>query len=66
VVEEEVWAFIGLVINMGLIQLPDMKDYWSQDFVCQVPFFSMTFTGKRFSEICWMLHLETLPQMIIV
>jgi hypothetical protein len=47
---------------MGLIQLPDMKDYWSQDFVCQVPFFSLIFTRKRFYEILWLLHLGTLPQ----
>jgi hypothetical protein len=62
VVEEEMWALIGAIINMGLIQLPDMKDYWSEDFVCHVPFFSVTFTRKRFFEIFWMLHLETLPK----
>jgi hypothetical protein len=31
VVEEELWVFIGVVINVELFQLPDMKDYWSQD-----------------------------------
>jgi hypothetical protein len=46
-VVEQMWAFIGVIIDVGLIQLPDMKDCWSKDFVCQVPFFSMIFTGKK-------------------
>ena len=58
-VEEEMLAFWGLIINMGVIHLPYVKDYWSQQFVCRVPFFGEVFTRKRFLQIFWMLHLET-------
>jgi hypothetical protein len=61
-VEEEMWAFIGVKISMGLAEVPDVEDYWSKDFVYQLPFFSMIFTSKRFFEIFWLLHLETLHQ----
>jgi len=30
VVEEDMLAFLGLIINMGVIHLPSVKDYWSQ------------------------------------
>jgi len=44
---------------MGVIHLPYVKDYFSQQFVSRVPFFGEVFTTKRFLEIFWMLHLET-------
>jgi hypothetical protein len=31
-VEEEMLVFLGLIINMGVIHLPHVKDYWSQQF----------------------------------
>jgi len=52
-------VFLGLIINMGVIRLPYVKDYWSQQFVCRVPFFGEVFTRKHFLQIFWMLHLET-------
>jgi hypothetical protein len=30
--EVEMWTFLGPVVSMGVILLPDRKDYWSQDF----------------------------------
>ena len=39
VAEEEILAFLAFIINMGVIHLPYVKDYWSQQFVCRVPFF---------------------------
>jgi hypothetical protein len=35
----EVKAFLGLIINMGLIPLPDIKDYWSSEWTTQTKFF---------------------------
>jgi hypothetical protein len=32
-------AFLGLITNMGLIPLPDIKDYWSSDWATQIKFF---------------------------
>jgi hypothetical protein len=28
----EFWCFLATVINMGIIGLPNMKDYWSQEW----------------------------------
>jgi hypothetical protein len=53
------WHFCGLIINMGVINLPYVKEYWSQQFVHRVPFFGEVFTRKCFLQIFWMLHLET-------
>jgi hypothetical protein len=59
VVEEEILAFLGLIINMGVIYLPYVKDYWSQQLICRGPFFGEVCTRKLFLQIFWMLHLET-------
>jgi hypothetical protein len=58
VVGKEMLAFLGLIINMGVIHLPYVK-HMSQQFVCRVSFFGEIFTRKRFLQIFWMLHLET-------
>ena len=54
---DELLAFIGVVIAMGIIQLPEMSDYWSTSPITQVPWFSTIFTGKRFFTILANLHL---------
>jgi hypothetical protein len=59
VFEEEILAFLGFIINMGVIHLPYVKDCWSQQFVCRVPFFGKVFTRKSFLRIYWMLNLKT-------
>jgi len=37
------WEFLDLVISMGVIHLPYMKE-----FVCRVPFIGEVFTRKHF------------------
>jgi hypothetical protein len=58
-VEEEMREFLDLVISMRVINLPYMEEYWSQEFVCRVPFVGEVFTRKHFLHIFWMLYLET-------
>ena len=53
----ELLAFIGVCIAMGIIQLPAMSDYWSTSPITQVPWFSTIFTRKRFFMILANLHL---------
>ncbi|KCZ80152.1 hypothetical protein H312_02454 [Anncaliia algerae PRA339] len=31
-------AFFGVVLNLGTIYLADIKDYFSKDFTCNIPF----------------------------
>ena len=57
----EFWAFIAVIINMGTMPLANLQEYWSRNNVSYIPFHSETFTGDRFSQIFWMLHLTTIP-----
>ena len=36
---DEMKAFIGLIINMGIVQLQDIKDYWSHHENLDLHFF---------------------------
>ena len=57
----EMRAFIGMIINMGLTQLSDIKDYWSTHTTLNLPFFRSVFSRDRFLQIYWMLHVGELP-----
>ena len=46
--EDEFWAFIGIIINMGTIPLTNMQEYWSVKENSRIAFFSKIFTRKRF------------------
>ena len=37
---EELQAFIGLNIAMGLLHLPQVRDYWSTNKILATPWFS--------------------------
>jgi hypothetical protein len=39
--------FLGLIINMGLMPYPDMKDYWSSEWETQIPFFRDVMSRDR-------------------
>jgi hypothetical protein len=58
----EFWCFLATVINMGIIGLQNMKDYWSQEWSYHVPFSNYIFSRDRFIQIFWMLHLSPTPQ----
>ena len=53
------WGFLALLLNMGIIQLPDIENYWKTSWVCQIPFFSTVLPRDRFQEIFWMMHIGT-------
>lgn len=48
---------------MGLIQVPNIQEYWSTASNSRVPFFPETFTRARFMQIFWMLHLAKPTRM---
>ena len=53
----ELWGFLALILNMGIIQLPDIESYWKTSWVCQVQFFRDVMPRDRFLEIFWLLHV---------
>ena len=54
-------VFIGLIIQMGLVQLSDIKEYWSTHVTLNLPFFRSIFARDRFLQIFWMLHVGETP-----
>jgi hypothetical protein len=66
VVEEEMLEFLGLIVNMGVINLPYVKDYWSQQFVYRVPFFGEVFTRKCFLQLFGCCIWRQFPLLITV
>ena len=57
----EIKAFVGLIIQMGLAHLSDIKDYWSTHTTLKFPFFRSVFPRDRFLQIFWMLHVGEMP-----
>jgi hypothetical protein len=53
----EMKAFIGLIINMGLMSLPDIKDYCSSESITQITLFGDVMSRDRFQQIFWMMHV---------
>lgn len=54
----EIKALLGVILNMGLHPLPDIKDYFSLSWVNKMPFFSDVFTRDRFLMLFWRLHFS--------
>jgi hypothetical protein len=38
------------------MQFPDIKDYWSSEWITPIQFFSDAMSRVRFLQIFWMLH----------
>ncbi|KAK2577923.1 hypothetical protein KPH14_011868 [Odynerus spinipes] len=55
------WAFIGVIINMGTMPLAK-QEYWSRNDISYIPFYSNKFTRDRLNQIFWMLHLKTIQR----
>ena len=55
--KKEIESFLGLVILMGINNLPDMKLYWSSDMVFQNTFISSIMSRNRFLQFFYNLYL---------
>ena len=51
------WAFLGLIVSMGLIVIDYLEDYWSTDCMYKLPFYSAVMKKERFCLILSFLHL---------
>lgn len=54
---EEMKGFIAIILNMGIIQLSDIKDYWSTSATTNLPFFRSIFSRDRFLQVFGALHV---------
>ena len=61
---EEMKAYFGFMVVMGVNKLPEIRDYWSRNSMLNNAFISSHITCKRFEEITRYLHFvdnTTLP-----
>jgi hypothetical protein len=42
---------------MGLMPLPDIKDYWSSEWITWITIFGDLMSRVRFLQIFWMMHV---------
>lgn len=35
---DDVKRLIGIILNMGIIKVPDVQSYWKTDWICNIPF----------------------------
>ena len=54
---EEMKAFFGVILNMGLNLKAQLVDYFIEDWLDRTPFFKDVFSHLCFLERFWMLHL---------
>ena len=53
---EEMQAFFGVIIAMGVVRMPEFDDYWSTDPIFRNSWFSSIFSRDRFKQILRYLH----------
>lgn len=56
ITKEELLAFVGMNIAMGIVSLPTLKCYWSTDPITAHPWFRTVMSRRRFLEIMRYLH----------
>ena len=54
---EEMQGVVAVILNMGIIQLSNLKDYWSTSDTTDLPFFWSVFSRSRFLQIFGALHV---------
>lgn len=55
---EELNGFLAIVLNMGVVKVPEIEDYWKTSWESQITFFSRVMPRDRFELIFWMLHIS--------
>ena len=50
-------GFLAVILNMGIIQLQDLKDYWSTHHTTNLSFFRLVFSRDSFLQIFGALYV---------
>ena len=53
---EDILAYIGINIAMGIKDLPEITDYWAQEPIIRSPWFPSVMSLKRFQAISRFIH----------
>ena len=57
----EMYGFLALIINMGIITVPEISSYWNTSWTSNIPFFNSAFSRNHFELSFWMLHVRSVP-----
>ena len=49
-------GYIGLNIAMGVVNLPNIQDYWTREPILQIPWFSTVMSQRKFLTLTHYLH----------
>ena len=52
----EVQAFVGINIAMGMADLPEYKDYWSEEPILHNPYITSVMSRWRYEKLCQYFH----------
>ena len=58
VILPEFEAYLGIILSMAIIDKPNIKVYFSREWLEAQPFFVSIFSRRRFLQIHWKLHLK--------
>ena len=61
---KEFHAFLAIIMNMGLIEIPTLEGYWTTTWESEIPFFRRVMPRDRFLQIFWMLHVGDGPRRV--
>ena len=53
---EDILGFLGLNVAMGIVGLPEVKDYWAREPILRHPWFSTVMPRDKFLAISRFLH----------
>lgn len=56
--DKDVKAFLGVIINMGIMPLPTIDSYFMTKWESNIPFYSDVFSQRDFLNIFWNLHFN--------
>ena len=62
VTASEMKVVLAVIINMGVIHVPEVEDYWKTSWESYIPSFHDILPRNRFQEVFWMLHITNTQQ----
>jgi hypothetical protein len=62
----EIKQFLGLTLNMGIVEKPPIRSYWSTDSLIETPIFHKTMSRDRYLNLLTFFHITDNEQAVPV
>ena len=60
----EIKQFLGLTLNMGIVEKPSIRSYWSTDSLIETPIFHKTMSRDRYLNLLTFFHITDNEQAV--